>query len=52
MKVPILEHVKDLEYAHALVHAGAVDVFNIATTGNGGLWNARQVVAVAVADGT
>jgi L-alanine-DL-glutamate epimerase-like enolase superfamily enzyme len=49
VKVPILEHVKNLEYAHALVHAGAVDVFNIATTGNGGLWNARQVVAVAQA---
>ncbi len=49
--VPILEHVHDLEYGLALVKADAVDVFNIATTGTGGLWNARQVVALADAAG-
>jgi len=49
VKVPIIEHVKDLAYANALVRAGAVNVFNIATTGNGGLWHARQVVAIAQA---
>lgn len=45
--VPILEHVQNPEYGLALIKAGAVDVFNVATTGAGGLWNARQVVALA-----
>ncbi len=47
--VPILEHVHDTEYGLALLKAGAVDVFNIATTGTGGIWNARKVVALAEA---
>lgn len=49
--VPILEHVGDPAYALALVKAEAVDVFNIATTGCGGLWPARQVAAIAQAAG-
>ena len=48
---PILEHVGDLEYGLALVKANAVDVFNIATTGAGGIWPARQIVALAQAAG-
>jgi muconate cycloisomerase len=47
VSVPILEHVSDPAYGLALLKAGAVDVFNIATTGCGGIWPARQVVAIA-----
>jgi len=47
--VPILEHVNDLDYALALAKAEAVDVFNISTPGTGGIWPARQIVAVAEA---
>ena len=47
--VPILEHVSDLEYGLALVKAEAVDVFNVATTGAGGIWPARQIVTLAEA---
>jgi muconate cycloisomerase len=49
--VPILEHVSTPQYGLALIKAEAVDVFNIATTGAGGLWPARQVVAIAEAAG-
>jgi muconate cycloisomerase len=49
VEVPILEHVNDVQYGLALVKADAVDVFNVATTGAGGLWYARQVVALAQA---
>ncbi|MEQ8784879.1 MAG: mandelate racemase/muconate lactonizing enzyme family protein [Pirellulaceae bacterium] len=49
--VPILEHVSTLEYALDLVKHEAVDDFNIATTGAGGLWPARQIVAVSQAAG-
>jgi len=49
--VPILEHVSDLQYGLALVKAGAVDVFNVATTGAGGIWPARQIVTLAEAAG-
>lgn len=49
VEVPILEHVNDLAYALALLKADAVDVFNVATTGAGGLWPARQIVALAQA---
>ncbi len=45
--VPILEHVQNPEYALALLKADAVDVFNVATTGTGGIWPAQQVVALA-----
>ena len=45
--VPILEHVSDLKYGLELVKAEAVDVFNIATTGAGGIWPARQIVTLA-----
>ncbi len=47
--VPILEHVSTLEYGLALAKADAVDVFNVATTGAGGLWPARQIVSLAEA---
>lgn len=47
--VPILEHVSDLQYGLALAKAGAVDVFNVATTGAGGIWPARQIVTLAQA---
>lgn len=49
VEVPILEHVNDTAYGLALLRAEAVDVFNVATTGAGGLWNARQIVALAQA---
>jgi muconate cycloisomerase len=49
VEVPILEHVNDAAYGLALLKAGAVDVFNVATTGAGGLWPARQIVALAQA---
>ena len=45
--VPILEHVSSLDYGLALVKAGAVDAFNVATPGAGGLWPARQIVTLA-----
>ena len=45
--MPILEHVSTLEYGLALLKADAVDVFNVATTGAGGLWPARQIVSLA-----
>ncbi len=47
--VPILEHVSTLDYGLALVKADAVDVFNVATTGAGGIWSARQIVGLAQA---
>lgn len=49
--VPILEHVGDLSYGLELVKHDAVDVFNVATTGAGGIWRARQVVTLAQAAG-
>jgi muconate cycloisomerase len=49
VEVPILEHVNDLPYALALVKAEAVDAFNISCPGAGGIWPARQIVAVAQA---
>lgn len=49
VEVPIAEHVSEPEYGLALLKADAVDVFNIATTGAGGLWPARQIVALAQA---
>lgn len=45
--VPIIEHVSDLEYGQALIEAKAVDVFNVATTGAGGIWHARRIVTLA-----
>ena len=45
--VPILEHVSDPAYGLELIKAEAVDVFNLATTGCGGIWPARQIVALA-----
>jgi muconate cycloisomerase len=51
VEVPILEHVNDAAYGLALLKADAVDVFNIATTGAGGLWPARQIVSLAEAAG-
>jgi L-alanine-DL-glutamate epimerase-like enolase superfamily enzyme len=47
--VPILEHVSDPAYGLALLKAEAVDVFNIATTGAGGIWPARILVSLAEA---
>ncbi len=47
--VPILEHVHSLKYGLALLKADAVDAFNLATTGAGGLWPARQIVDLAQA---
>jgi muconate cycloisomerase len=49
VKVPILEHVNDLAYALALLKADAVDVFNISCPGAGGIFPARQIVAMAQA---
>lgn len=49
--VPILEHVGTLEYGLALAKAEAVDVFNIATTGAGGIWPAHQLATLAEAAG-
>jgi muconate cycloisomerase len=47
--VPILEHVSDAAYGLALLKADAVHVFNIATTGAGGIWPARELVALTEA---
>ncbi|GIW82620.1 MAG: dipeptide epimerase [Gemmatales bacterium] len=47
--VPILEHVGNLEYALALIKAKAIDVMNISLSGAGGLFPARQIVALAQA---
>ena len=49
--VPILEHVSEPSYGVALLQAEAVDFFNIATTGAGGIWPARQLVGLAEAAG-
>lgn len=49
--VPILEHVHLPEYGLALIKAEAVDAFNVATTGAGGLWPARTIVSLAEAAG-
>lgn len=49
--VPILEHVSDLAYGLALLKADAVDAFNLATTGAGGLFPARQIACLAEAAG-
>jgi muconate cycloisomerase len=51
VEVPILEHVSRLDYGFALLKAEAVDVFNVATTGAGGLWPARQIVTLAQSAG-
>lgn len=47
VRVPILEHVNTIDYGLSLIKAGAVDAFNVATTGAGGLWHARQIIALA-----
>jgi len=49
--VPILEHVNTLEYGLELVRAEAIDVMNVATTGAGGIWPARQIIALSQAAG-
>ena len=49
--VPILEHVADISYGLSLIKADAVDVFNLATTGSGGLWPARQISVLAQSAG-
>jgi len=49
--VPILEHVQDLQYALEVLRHDAVDVFNVATTGSGGLWPARRIIAMAESAG-
>ena len=51
VQVPILEHVSDLSYGLDLIKADAVDVFNIATTGCGGIFPARKVAALAESAG-
>jgi galactarate dehydratase (D-threo-forming) len=51
IQVPILEHVSDPAFALECVKRGAVDVFNIALCGCGGILRARQVAAVAEAAG-
>jgi L-alanine-DL-glutamate epimerase-like enolase superfamily enzyme len=49
--LPILEHVGDPQFALECVRTGAVDVFNIALCGTGGIYRALQVAAVAGAAG-
>ncbi len=51
ISIPILEHVGTPEFALACARTGAVDVFNLALCGCGGLYRAMQVAAVAEAAG-
>lgn len=50
--VQVLEHVNDVAFAVELLRGNAVDVFNVSTTGAGGIWRARKVLAVAEGTGT
>ncbi|MEO2020684.1 MAG: mandelate racemase/muconate lactonizing enzyme family protein [Pirellulaceae bacterium] len=45
--VPLLEHVWTTSDALAYIEHGSLDVFNIGTTGCGGIWPARQIAALA-----
>lgn len=47
--IPILEHISDAEFALDCVRTGAVDVFNIALCGTGGIYRALEVAAIAAA---
>jgi L-alanine-DL-glutamate epimerase-like enolase superfamily enzyme len=49
--VPVIEHVNDLAFGLSLLRAEAVDVFNIATTGAGGIWRARKIMVLAESAG-
>jgi L-alanine-DL-glutamate epimerase-like enolase superfamily enzyme len=49
--VPILEHVGEPAFALECAKSGAVDVFNVALCGCGGIHRARQVAAIADAAG-
>jgi L-alanine-DL-glutamate epimerase-like enolase superfamily enzyme len=50
-RIPILEHVSDPQFALECIRAGAVDVFNLALCGCGGIYRALKVAAVAEAAG-
>jgi muconate cycloisomerase len=45
--VPLLEHVWTTSDAQGYIEHQALDVFNIGTTGCGGIWPARQIAALA-----
>lgn len=45
--VPLIEHVMTPEDALAYIRAESLDWFNIATTGCGGIWPARQIAGLA-----
>jgi len=49
--VRIIEHVHTPEFAIELVKNDAVDVFNVSTTGCGGIRNAKRVLTIAEAAG-
>lgn len=50
-RIPILEHVSDPQFALECARTGAVDVFNVALCGCGGIYRTMQVAAVAHAAG-
>ena len=45
--IPVLEHVNTLDYALELIKHNAVDVFNVCTTGAGGLKKAQKIFTLA-----
>lgn len=47
VKVPLLEHVSTAEQALEYIKHQALDCFNIATTGCGGIWPARLIAQMA-----
>lgn len=47
--IPLIEHVRHLDYGLELIRAKAVDVFNVSTVGCGGIYRARKVLALAEA---
>lgn len=49
--VRVLEHAHDVAFARRLIDERAADVFNVSTTGAGGIPRAREVLAVAEAAG-
>lgn len=49
--IPILEHVNTMDYALELIKHNAVDVFNVCTTGAGGVKKAQKILTLAESAG-
>lgn len=49
--IPVIEHVGTMDFALQLIKEDAIDVFNVSTVGSGGILRAKNVLALAGAEG-